>query len=625
MATVYTNRYEIVRHVARGGMAEVYLAHDRLLDRNVALKVLFPEFARDPSFVQRFRREAQAAANLNHPNIVAVYDWGEEDGTYFIVMEYVEGETLREKIRSNVRLTADEAADIGVDVAAALAFAHRGGVVHRDVKPGNILITPTGQVKVTDFGIARAGGVSEGLTQTGSVMGTATYFSPEQAQGLPVDARSDVYALGVVLYEMVSGVPPFSGDTPVAIAYKHVREDPPAPTTHNPDLPAPFEQIVAVAMAKNPADRYPSADDLRADLLRFRRGQPVGAVPMTALVAEVPEMATAAMAATRVGEMTAIGVTPVAAGAPPRRGAFIATLSIVLLLVVALIALLVHQLSSSGASTISVPSVTGQQIADARAELTSRGLKAEVNFEQNDRFPENQVFKQDPDAGTKLHKGDRVTLSVSQGPGTVKVPDVTNQPVDDARAKLQDDGLDVHVVNDANDKIAQGNVITTEPAPGTTVQKGSTVTLHVSSGVEKAAVPDVTGLDPIDASNQLGSAGFKVQQLSEPSDSVAKGKVTRTDPPANTQAPKNSVVKMYVSSGAAQATVPSVIDKTESDAMQTLSDAGFVPNSIHQTCGNPSKDGRVVSQNPTGGSSAPKGSTVDIIVCQIPATTSSTA
>src|SRR3954470_760020 len=284
---VFSNRYQIDREIARGGMAEVYLARDQALNRQVALKALFPEFAREPSFVERFRREAQAAANLNHPNIVGIYDWGQEDGTYFIVMEYVEGRSLRDLIRSEGLIDPGRAADITAEIASALAFAHRSGVVHRDVKPGNVLITPQGNVKVTDFGIARAG-ASDGLTQTGSVMGTATYFSPEQAQGLAVDGRSDVYSLGIVLYELVCGGVPFVADSPVSVAYKHVREDAVPPSQRNPEVPHALEQIILSALAKDPEHRYQSADDLRADILRFRRGRPLVAAPITAIVSDLP-------------------------------------------------------------------------------------------------------------------------------------------------------------------------------------------------------------------------------------------------------------------------------------------------------------------------------------------------
>ncbi len=283
---IFNARYELHRRIARGGMADVFLARDSLLDRPVALKVLFPEFATDPTFVQRFRREAQAAANLSHPNIVSVYDWGEEGGTYFIVMEYIEGHSLAQTIKDEGRLHPDRAADITTDVAAALGFAHRNGVVHRDVKPGNVLISPSGQVKVADFGIARAVSNQENLTQAGTVMGTATYFSPEQARGESVDPRSDVYSLGVVLYEMITGRPPFTGDSPVAVAYKHVQEPVPPPRSRNPDIPPALEAVVLKAMAKDTADRYASAEDLRADLRRFREGAQVQAA---AFAAPAPE------------------------------------------------------------------------------------------------------------------------------------------------------------------------------------------------------------------------------------------------------------------------------------------------------------------------------------------------
>src|SRR5271154_2018467 len=281
---VFSERYELNHLIARGGMAEVYRAHDRLLDRPVALKVLFPELSIDRTFVERFRREAQAAANLLHPHIVQVFDWGEDDGTYFIVMEFIDGRPLSSILRTAGPLHPDRAAEIAADVALALDYAHRHGVVHRDIKPGNVLITDEGQVKVTDFGIARAINTEESLTQTGAVMGTATYFSPEQAEGIGVDSRSDIYSLGVVLFEMVTGRPPFLGDTPVAVASKHVRDHPPAPRELNPAIPPTFEAIILKAMAKDPAHRYATAEDLRADLLRFTEGRSVSAMTASTTV-----------------------------------------------------------------------------------------------------------------------------------------------------------------------------------------------------------------------------------------------------------------------------------------------------------------------------------------------------
>src|SRR5271168_5417614 len=269
---LYSNRYQVTHLIARGGMAMVYRAQDTLLNRAVALKILYPELSADPAFVERFRREAQAAANLSHPNIVPVFDWGQDSGTYFIVMEFIDGRPLSSILKTAGSLSAERTADVGAHVAAALGYAHKHGVIHRDVKPGNVLITDEGQVKVTDFGIARAINTEESLTQTGAVMGTATYFSPEQAEGIGVDARSDIYSPGVVLFEMVCGRPPFLGESPVAVASKHVRDHPPAPRELNPSIPPTFEAIILKAMAKNPDHRYATAEDLRADLLRFTEG-----------------------------------------------------------------------------------------------------------------------------------------------------------------------------------------------------------------------------------------------------------------------------------------------------------------------------------------------------------------
>jgi serine/threonine-protein kinase len=616
---VYTNRYEIVRHLARGGMAEVYLAHDQLLDRRVALKVLFPEFARDPAFVQRFRREAQAAANLNHPNIVAVFDWGEEDGTYFIVMEYVEGRSLREAIQADGPLYPNLAADLASDIAGALGFAHRNGVVHRDVKPGNILITPQGQVKVTDFGIARAAGTSEGLTQTGSVMGTATYFSPEQAQGLPVDARSDVYSLGVVLYEMVCGIPPFTGESAISVAYKHVREQPPRPTVVNPDVPQALENIILTAMAKSPEGRYASADDMRADLARFRRGEQTVSVPLTAVPVAAGDVTVVNPRTDRVYDRTTVGTVVPSPTIPvaPRRSAapFVLALITLLAVLAGLGYLLAKQLSGgSGGSLVTVGNYVNQPVHDAQLLIENAGLKADPITAENDQVAAGLVFDQAPAPGTRLQKGKTVTLKVSAGKGQVKIPDVTNQSLDDAQSQLRDAGLGYRVLQETSDTVAAGKVTRTDPPAGSQVEKGTEIKLYVSTGKEQVQIPDVSGQDPVTAANTLGARDLLVEQVTQPSDTVDQGKVIGTNPPAGTAVPKGSKVQLIVSSGKEQVRVPNVVGLSKADATTELQNAGFQVVARDVTSLDPNNAGRVIAQSPSPDSQAPKGSTVTISV-----------
>ncbi len=556
-------RYEIGDLLGRGGMAEVHLGHDTRLGRSVAVKMLRPDFARDPSFQARFRREAHSAASLNHPSVVSVYDTGEDEyagnPVPYIVMEYVEGSTLRDLLGSGRKLLPERAFEIVDGVLAALAYSHQQGIVHRDIKPANVMLTKSGDVKVMDFGIARAmDDMGATMTQTSAVIGTAQYLSPEQARGEQVDARSDLYSTGCLLFELLTGRPPFVGDSPVSVAYQHVREAPVAPSELDPDVPRSADAIALKALAKDRTDRYQSADDMRRDIAAALAGRPVAAVvpPVPA-----PEQTQAMSRATVLpGTTTIPAVEGRRRAEPPRdaRGGRVlgyVLLGIAVIAVFVIAALIAKSLiGGSGAKQVTVPDVRGISVQQAQAKLEAEGLKLGQQSEQNDKnVAEGDVIDQSPETGNQVDEGSAVSLVVSSGVKETTVPTLVGLSLDQARQALREAGLELGDSSSKPSDQDRNTVIKVSPNEGETVPDGSRVDVTYASGNNR--VPDVTGATESEARQKLQQEGFTVgQSQEEESADATPGTVLRSTPAAKSSARLGTTVTLVIATAPPQPT-----------------------------------------------------------------------
>jgi serine/threonine-protein kinase len=597
---IINDRYELHERIGRGGMADVFMARDLLLDRDVAVKILFPEHAVDPNFVERFRREAQSVAGLNHPNIVGVYDWGQTGNTYFMAMEFVKGRTLAEVLRRQGRLTARSAASVGGSIANALAYAHRNNVVHRDIKPANILMASNGDIKVVDFGIARAldSAHDGGLTQDGAVMGTATYFSPEQAKGDGLDLRSDLYSLGIVLYELVTGKPPFSGESALATAYKQVHDVPTRMKDHAADVPPALEAIVSKCMAKEPTRRYATAEQLRDDLRYFLNNQPTmamdevrianGQAPRgsfdfdqaTSVMAPISQdpQTTQALPHTQVmpTTMTPVETLPDYDEEPANKRNYIVGAAVAGLVILGGIIFLITSLGG-GNSGLTVPNVKGATCDVAKQQLES--LKFSVAFSPAETVCDATaiVASQDPASGDTATEGEIITLVFPAA--TVEVPPLLGLTEEAARAAIEGAGFVFAKGPDVIDKTyALGQVAVQNPAGRQQLAKGLPVTVNLSGGTGQLAVPNVVvGQTTASAQTFLQGEPYKfvVTVAEEASATIAKGIVIRTDPVAGTLVDAGVPVTVYVSSGPQPVATPSVKGLAEADARAKLTAVGL--------------------------------------------------
>jgi serine/threonine-protein kinase len=577
--TLIDGRYRILRKLGSGGMADVYMAEDQQLGRRVALKVLHRRFAEDEQFVERFRREASSAAGLSHPNVVAIFDRGEWDGTYYISMELVEGRTLKDIVREKGPAPPEAAVDLTLQILRAARYAHKQGIVHRDIKPHNVLIDHDGRVRVTDFGIARAG--TSDITETGSVMGTAQYLSPEQAQGRPVDERADLYAIGIVLYELLTGQVPFDADSPVTVALKQVSEMPVPPAELVPAIPPAIDAVVLHALEKDPDRRWQSADEFIA-ALETARSEPQRTPPPPA--APIIE--------------------------EHRRSRW----WLWLLIALALAAIAVGLYLTLRPEQLTVPDVIDRESATASQILQNRGFEVDIVPVVNPDVERDHVAAQDPRPNTQAPEGSTVTITVSTGPGEAPVPSLEGLEQDEAEQQLRDAGFEPRVERVYSDDVRNGRVVDTSPPAGTTLERGSQVTMNVSRGPEKVEVPDVTGDSEDNARSALEGVGLRVGKITREESGEAPGTVIEQSPAAGEELDKGAAVDLTVAQPTA---IPDVVDMSEEDATTALEDAGFEVRVRDQDVTDPAQDGIVLDQSPPADEERRQGSTVTIVVGRV--------
>ena len=597
----FGGRYRLEEKVGAGGMAEVYRAFDTTLDRTVAVKVLHPQYAGEEDFVARFRREAQAAANLNQPNIVNVYDWGAENGTYFLVMEYLVGRNLKEVITSEGPLPPSKVVDIGRQVAAALQAAHKSEIVHRDIKPQNIIMTDEGEVKVADFGIARS--MTGNVTQTASIIGTAHYLSPEQAKSDRVGAASDIYSLGVVLYEMLTGTVPFTGDGPVAVALKHIQETPKTPSELVDDVPEELEAVIKKAMAKDPAHRYSSAAELRDDLTRLAAGMPVR------------------NAAIDESDQTMVIPRPVVPDEDekksPGRGLKIAGL-IFLLIALFVGSAFATNMALTRMAKFKLPDLAGLTVQEAR-DLLGDDLKLKTERTFDPKVAKGLIIKQSPGAGTQLGRGRIVTATLSKGTELVTVPNLRNKILNQASLTVSKAGLEFGSLRrDFSETVAEDYVIVQDPPAGGRVPKGTFVNLVLSKGRRPQKTPNVSGKGVNEAKAIIAKESLTAVVQESFDDDVPKGEVITQSPAAGVPINKGETVTISVSKGPELFSVPDVKGESQGDAKQKLESAGFTVK-IDESVSEPESYGLVVTQSPEADSQAETGSLVTIWIGKEPA------